>query len=79
MKNVSIKLPEALDANLNEAVRRRGLSKSEIVREALQAYLAGKNGHQAESCLDLARDLWGSLEGPADLSHNRKHLEGYGQ
>jgi predicted DNA-binding protein len=79
MKTVSLKLPEALDADLTKVARRRGLTKSAVVQEALQAYLAGIDRHQAESCLDLARDLWGSVEGPGDLSHNKKYMEGYGR
>lgn len=77
MKTVSVTLPEALDAHLTRMAQHRGLTKSAVVQEALQAYLAGSDGHQAESCLELARDLWGSVEGPGDLSHNKKYMEGY--
>jgi predicted transcriptional regulator len=41
MNVISLKLPDHLDAALKEASRRRGLSKSAVVREALeQALLA---------------------------------------
>lgn len=33
----------------------------------------------AGSCLDLAGDLVGCLEGPADLSTNSKYFEGFGE
>ena len=79
MRTVSIRLPDALEANLSKLARRKGLSKSAVVQEALTAYMAGTNGPQARSWLDLARSLWGSLEGPSDLSCNKKYLEGYGQ
>jgi hypothetical protein len=79
MRTLSIKLPNALDSLLSKLAKGRGMSKSAVVQEALEAYLAGPNGHQGESCLDLARDVWGSLEGPGDLSYNQKYLEGYGR
>ena len=39
MAVVSLKLPDALDAQLNEQARRRQLSKSELMRRALKAFL----------------------------------------
>jgi predicted DNA-binding protein len=78
MRTVSVKLPDQLEANLSKLAKRRGLSKSALVQEALEAYLAGMNG-QEQSCLNVAKDLWGSLQGPGDLSSNKKYLEGYGR
>jgi hypothetical protein len=79
MRTLSIKLPDALDADLGKLAKQRGVSKSALVQEALKAYLADKDGHKRESCLELAKDLWGSLVGPGDLSYNKRHLEGYGR
>ena len=79
MKTLSLKLPDALEARLRASAERRNTSKSALVREALESYLAGADGSQAGSCLDLAGDLAGCLEGPGDLSHNPKHMEGYGR
>jgi predicted transcriptional regulator len=79
MKNVSLKLPDGLHAKLDEISKRRGAAKSDVIRDALEAYFAGeKNGSRA-SCADLAGDLIGSLVGPVDLATNPKHLAGYGQ
>jgi hypothetical protein len=79
MKNVSLKLSDALHAKLARASKDRGAAKSDIIREALEAYFAnGKNGPRV-SCLDLARDLAGSVEGPPDLATNPKYMRGYGR
>jgi hypothetical protein len=80
MKSLSLKVPDRLDAQLRAAARMHGKSKAAVVKEALQAYLANqKNGTPKLSCFDMAPDVWGSLEGPGDLSYNKKYMEGYGQ
>jgi metal-responsive CopG/Arc/MetJ family transcriptional regulator len=79
MKNVSLKLPDELHARLEEISKRRGAAKSDVIRDALEAYFGGaKNGSQA-SCAELAGNLVGSLAGPVDLATHPKHLEGYGR
>ena len=80
MKLLSLKLPDALAARLDAAARKRQASKSVLVREALEAYLANGGQPKGRRLLDLAGDLIGSLHGgPGDLAHNKKHLEGYGK
>jgi hypothetical protein len=66
-------------ARVNAAVRRRGVSTSALVREALEDWLGRENVGRAGSCLDLAADLRGVLSGPVDLSSNPRHLKGYGR
>jgi len=75
MRTVSFKLPEALDDALNDLARTRGSSRSALVREALESLAKGKR----RSVTALASDLVGSVEGPADLATNRKHMAGYGK
>lgn len=79
MKTLSLKLSDELDARLARVSRDRGAAKSEVVRDALEAYFAGNQNGSRVSCADLAGDLIGSLEGPADLATNPKHLRGYGR
>ena len=79
MKNLSLKLPDVLDAKLAAAARRRGASKSAVVREALEAYVTRGGKVVPGSALDLARDLAGCLEGPGDLSYNKRHMRGFGR
>ena len=79
MTTISLKLPAGLRTRLEAAARRKGTTKSELVREAIEAFLARGVPSGPGSCLDLARDLAGSVEGPRDLSFARKHLRGYGK
>jgi len=76
MKALSLKLPDALDRRLDSAVARRGVTKSVLVREALERYLDSSETAEARSILDLAGDLVGCIEGPRDLSSNPKYLDG---
>jgi predicted transcriptional regulator len=75
MRTVSFKLPGDLDDALNDLARARGASRSALVREALESLAKGKRN----SVTALAGDLVGSVEGPADLATNRKHMAGYGK
>ena len=78
MKMLSLKVPEALDVKLTAIARRRGTSKSTVIREALERLPAGEDA-QPESVLALARDLAGCIAGPPDLSWHRMHMRGYGR
>jgi hypothetical protein len=49
MKTLSLKLPEALDRQLAAAVAKRGISKNDLVREALAAYLGRIEEAEMES------------------------------
>lgn len=75
MRTVSFKLPEDLDDALSELARSKGASRSAVVREALEALAKGKR----RSVTSLAGDLVGSVDGPADLATNKKHMSGYGR
>ena len=79
MKTISIKLPEALATQLATTARHKGQAKSAVVREALEGYLKGDKTAPPGSCLELAADLVGCVEGPGDLSHNEKHMRGFGR
>lgn len=79
MKTLSLKLPDELDARISAIAKRRRSNKSEVVRSALDAYLAKESTPQKGSALDLAGNLVGSLEGPVDLSHHDEHMRGYGE
>ena len=79
MRTITLKLPDGLAARVSATVRRRGVSTSALVREALEDRLGRERVDQAGSCLDLAADLRGVLAGPLDLSSNPRHLKGYGR
>lgn len=78
MVPVSLKMPKRLAAQVRAAARERGLSKSALIREAIESYLAGY-APPVPSALDMAADLVGSWEGPPDLSTNPKYMEGFGE
>jgi Arc/MetJ-type ribon-helix-helix transcriptional regulator len=79
MKTLSVKVPEELDLKLNAVAARRGESKSALIRAALDHIVKSSDAITPNSCLDMAKDLIGSVEGPSDLSYNKKHLKSYGQ
>jgi predicted transcriptional regulator len=75
MRATSVKLPESLDRRLTELSRRRKISRSALLREALEAF----GDRRGQSVSALASDLAGSLVGPRDLSTSPKHMVGYGK
>jgi hypothetical protein len=79
MKILSLKLPDDLAQELSTQARSRGTTKSEVLRAALVDFLARAPQPDNGSFLDLAGDLVGRVEGPDDLSSNKKHLDGYGR
>ena len=79
MRAITLKLPDGLAARISTAVRRRNVSTSTLIREALEEHLGAEGDARSGSCLDLARDLNGSLAGSADLSSNARHLKDYGR
>ena len=58
---------------------KRGQSKSAVVREILDEYLSQGKPAAEVSCLDLAGDLIGCVEGPGDLSTNPRYMSGFGR
>jgi predicted transcriptional regulator len=82
MKAISLKLPETLHAKLEWAAKTSSASKSDIVRAALEEFLANGREPRVErtlSALELAGDLVGCVEGPGDLSTNPKYVEEFGK
>jgi Arc/MetJ-type ribon-helix-helix transcriptional regulator len=81
MKTLTVRLPEALVAQIEAESRRRNLSKSDVVRERLTG-AEGSRRRQPAS-LDAIADLIGSVDGlPRDLSARTKtYLKstGYGE
>ena len=70
MIRVSLNLPSPLASRLADTARLMRMSKSAVVRDALEAYLSAIDGTPEESALSLAGDARGALAGPEDLSFN---------
>ena len=58
MRTISLKVPDAIDAQLEARSRDLGKTKSELTREALARFL-DTSPAPGVSCLDLVRDLVG--------------------
>ena len=78
MKTLSIKVPEALAARLDNVAVATDRSKSAVIREALERFLTSEGDSTVGSFTARAADLAGCLRGPEDLSFDPRHLEGYG-
>lgn len=79
MKTISLKVTEALHRKLERTARERRLTKSEVMRAALERYLDGERGVPPGSALEAARPWVGCVEGPGDLATNPKYIEGFGE
>ena len=79
MKATSIKLPDPLFHDLAQRAKTSASSQSEIIRTALSAYLQSDTLPSSASCADRAQRWTGMMQGPADLSTNPKHLDGFGE
>ena len=79
MNTVSLKMPDPLAAELAATARRKGMSRSALIREALTAYLGRLATECPGSALTRVADLEGIICGPEDLSENQDHLEEFGR
>lgn len=83
MHTLSIEIPEALSARLLAFASQQGASEEQIVREALQEYLARQEQAPVQDSF-LAHAAWildlpADAGAPTDLSTNQAYLEGYGR
>ena len=77
MKTLSVKVSDDLNLKLAAVAAKRKENKSNLIREAIETIVNANEAVTPNSCLDLAKDLMGSVEGPSDLSYNNKYLKGY--
>lgn len=81
MNTLTIKIQPELARHIARLSADEHLSKSELVRRAITAYIQQKAASAPTiSALDRAGDLVGCFNGgPADLSSNPHHLDGFGK
>jgi Arc/MetJ-type ribon-helix-helix transcriptional regulator len=81
MKTLTVRLPEALVAQIESESRDRKVSKSDVVRERLSRSVQTNRQHSPS--LEAIADLIGCIDGlPADLGSRKKHylkVMGYGR
>jgi predicted transcriptional regulator len=79
MNTLTLKVPEGIKEKLTTYSKKKGISRSEIVRNALLDYFDKDDLGREGSFLDLAKDLAGSVNGRPDLSSNKEYFRGYGE
>jgi len=82
MRVLTCRLPNALNDRLAELAKRRGVPKSVLVREAIEAKVAEEAAvpRRPANLIEALGDSVGSIaSGKRDLAHNKKHLQGYGR
>lgn len=80
MVTMTVKLPPATSARLAAEAKARRVTKSQVVREALDQHLKSNGKKHRPTFAELAGDLIGSIKGgPRDLSCNPKYMDGYGE
>jgi metal-responsive CopG/Arc/MetJ family transcriptional regulator len=74
-KVMTIKLSRDLSARVSRAARRRKVSRSQVVRDAIRTMKA-----DGPTVGDLAQDFCGVVKGGScDRSTNPKHMKAYGR
>jgi len=77
MTMLRCKIPDELDARLDEVARQTRVTKSKVVRTVLEQ--AVQKGSRSRTAFGLVKKLSGSLSGPIDLATNPKYLESLGE
>jgi metal-responsive CopG/Arc/MetJ family transcriptional regulator len=72
---LSIRLDASLVRQLDERAAQAKISRSELIRSALRNALSERRG----SAYDALAQYAGVMEGPADLSTNKKYLAPLGR
>lgn len=77
MKTITFKADEQLDSWLEKEAKTLRVSKSQLVREAVETRMKRFEG---KSCYDLSKDICGSLRsGISDLATNKKYMKNFGK
>ncbi len=79
MDTLTLKVPDIIKEKLKLISEKKGVSRSEIVRNALLEYFSHDELGEKGSFLDFSKDLAGSVAGPSDLSTNKDYFERYGK
>ncbi|MBD3321116.1 MAG: hypothetical protein GF350_08495 [Chitinivibrionales bacterium] len=78
MQTMTFKIPGPIREKLNTYSRKKGLSKSEIMRKALLNFFSSDKEGKKGSFFDLSSDIAGSISGKPYLSTRKPCQNGYG-
>jgi metal-responsive CopG/Arc/MetJ family transcriptional regulator len=80
---ISVRIPKRLGQELRQRSQMKGTPESELVRQALEAYLATQAGGQSAYEAAVAAGVVGNTKRdpsvPRDLSTNPKHFKDFGK
>ena len=80
MERINVRVNLQLKRQLEAEARERGVSPSDIVRQALEEHMQNRTPRESAYELATRSGSLGSARGlPADLSTNPKHMEGFGR
>lgn len=80
MKTLSVKIPDPLAKWLLGEAKQTRRSRSELVREALEAKRQGNGGKpKRRSLADALLECGGTFDGPGDLSTNPRYMDDFGK
>jgi hypothetical protein len=79
MTAITVKVPDILNRKLQAVAGKSGLSKSALMRNAIEASLEnGVPTSKQATAYDLLETHIGKVSGPSDLSCNQRRMRGYG-
>lgn len=78
MQTRTVKLDNQLDSQLLQFIKMTGKNRSDVLREALELYLAQQQAPKLSVYAQIKK-YSGIITGPTDLSCNKKHLKGFGE
>ena len=80
MPTITCKIPEKLDEEMEAVAEKRGISKSEFVREAIEHKLEQQKKQVKRSAYDVMKEACGIIKGgPRELATTPKHMKGFGR
>jgi metal-responsive CopG/Arc/MetJ family transcriptional regulator len=78
MKSITVKVSSRLSARVATLAKKRKISRSEVVRQAIEAI--PDETPETDTILHRVRHLVGVLTDlPKDLSTNKKYMRGFGE
>jgi hypothetical protein len=80
MVTITCKIPEELNELLEAEASRKMLSKSAVVRQAIERSVKKGRAQRPPTAFDAIKDLCGIIkDGPTDMSTNPKYMAGFGE